>query len=88
MCATPQHTLLGPGRSLEGEQCHEGISVWNRRNILLGLVGFWHGAKEWKDITVDLGFVVSNDGRNFRQPVEERVFLKHGEDGAWDQSST
>jgi hypothetical protein len=81
----PQHTVLGPGRSLEGEQCHEGISVWNRRNVLLGLVGFWHGAKEWKDIAVDLGFVMSNDGLHFREPVEERVFLKRGEDGAWDQ---
>jgi hypothetical protein len=80
-----QHTLLGPGRSLEGEQCHEGISVWNRRNILLGLVGFWHGAKEWKDVTIDLGFVVSNDGLNFRQPAGEQVFLQRGEDGAWDQ---
>lgn len=80
-----QHTLLGPGRSLEGEQCHEGISVWNRRNVLLGLIGLWHGAKEWKDITIDLGFVVSNDGLNFRDPVAEKVFLPRGEDGAWDQ---
>lgn len=82
---TTQHELLGPGRSLEGEQCHEGIAVWNRRNILLGLVGRWHGAKEWKDITIDLGFVVSNDGLNFREPEHEWTFLKRGPDGAWDQ---
>src|SRR6478672_3708630 len=81
----PQHTVLGPGRSLEAEQCHEGISVWNRRNILLGVVGRWHGAKEWKDITIDLGFVVSNDGVKFREPSHEWTFLKRGEDGAWDQ---
>ena len=81
----PQHTLLGPGRSLEGEQTHEGISVWNRRNVLLGIVGLWHGAKEWKDITVDLGFVVSNDGLRFREPAHEWTFLKRGEDGQWDQ---
>ena len=81
----PQHTLLGVGRSLEGEQTHEGISVWNRRNVLLGVVGLWHGAKEWKDITVDLGFVVSNDGLNFREPAHEWTFLKRGDDGAWDQ---
>jgi len=79
-----QHTPLGPGRSLEGEQTHEGISVWNRRNVLLGIVGLWHGAPEWKDITVDLGFVVSNDGLNFREPAHEWTFLKRGEDGAWD----
>lgn len=72
----PQHQLLGAGRSLEGEQNHEGISVWNRRNVLLGVCGLWHGAKEWKDISVDLGFLVSNDGLDFRQPVNESVFLK------------
>jgi hypothetical protein len=80
-----QHTLLGAGRSLEGEQTHEGIGVWNRGRILLGLVGQWHGAKEWKEITIDLGFVVSNDGLNFREPAHEWTFLKRGEDGAWDQ---
>ncbi len=81
----PQYTVLGAGRSLEGEQTHEGISVWNRHNILLGVVGLWHGAKEWKDITIDLGFVVSNDGLNFREPAHEWTFLKRGSDGAWDQ---
>ncbi len=81
----PQQQWLGPGRSLEGEQTHEGISVWNRRNLLLGVVGLWHGAKEWKDITVDLGFVMSNDGLNFREPAHEWVFLKRGEEGTWDQ---
>lgn len=81
----PQHQVLGAGRSLEGEQTHEGISVWNRRNVLLGVVGQWHGAKEWRDITIDLGFVLSNDGLNFREPAHEWTFLKRGEDGAWDQ---
>jgi hypothetical protein len=82
---TPQHTLRGPGRSREGEQTHEGISVWNRRNVLLGVHGLWHGAREWKDVTIDLGFVVSNDGVHFREPAHEWTFLKRGDDGAWDQ---
>ena len=82
---TPQHELLGPGRSREGEQNHEGISVWNRRNVLLGITGRWHGAAEWKDVTIDLGFVVSNDGVSFREPAHEWTFLKRGDDGAWDQ---
>jgi hypothetical protein len=81
----PQHAVLGPGRSLEGEQTHEGISVWNRNNVLLGIVGLWHGAKEWKDVAVDLAFVVSNDGLNFREPAHEWTWLKRGEDGQWDQ---
>lgn len=80
-----QHTILGPGRSREGEQTHEGISVWNRGNVLLGVSGLWHGAKEWKDVTIDLGFMISNDGNNFREPAHEWTFIRRGEDGQWDQ---
>ncbi|MBL9114187.1 MAG: hypothetical protein JNJ83_04210 [Verrucomicrobiaceae bacterium] len=82
---TPQHTYLGAGKSREGEQNHEGISVWNRRNVLLGITGRWHGAAEWKDVTVDLGFVISNDGLHFREPKHEWTFLERGKDGSWDQ---
>ncbi len=80
-----QHTLLGPGRSRDGEQTHEGIAVWNRGNVLLGISGRWHGAMEWKGVTIDLGFVLSNDGVSFREPAHEWTFLPRGEDGAWDQ---
>lgn len=82
---TPQHDYLGAGRSREGEQNHEGISVWNRGNVLLGIAGRWHGAAEWKDVRVDLGFVISNDGLNFREPKHEWTFLERGRDGEWDQ---
>ena len=82
---TQQHEYLGAGRSREGEQNHEGIAVWNRGNALLGITGLWHGGAEWKDVTVDLGFVVSNDGLNFREPQHDWTFLKRGEDGQWDQ---
>ncbi len=80
-----QHEWLGAGRSLEGEQNHEGISVWNRGNVLLGVTGLWHGAANWKDVSVDLGFVLSNDGNHFREPKQEWTLLKRGEDGAWDE---
>ncbi len=80
-----QHEWLGAGRSREGEQNHEGISVWSRGNVLLGVYGRWHGAAEWKDVTVDLGLVLSNDGLAFREPEHEWTFLPRGEDGAWDQ---
>lgn len=82
---TQQHNLLGPGRSREGEQNHEAVSVWIRGNVLLGISGIWHGAKEWDGVTVDLGFVVSNDGVSFRQPAYEWTFLERGKDGEWDQ---
>jgi hypothetical protein len=80
-----QHLLLGPGRSREGEQNHEAVSVWNRGNVLVGISGIWHGAKEWGKVTVDLGLVISNDGIRFRQPAHEWTFLERGEDGEWDQ---
>lgn len=82
---TAQHEYLGAGRSREGEQNHEGISVWQRRNVLLGIYGRWHGAAAWKDVTVDLGLVLSNDGHNFREPKHEWTFLERGKDGQWDQ---
>ncbi|WP_026876566.1 carbohydrate binding domain-containing protein [Jiangella gansuensis] len=75
---TAQHTLLGAGRSREGEQQHEGVSVWNRGNVLLGTYGLWHGAAGWDDVTIDLGFVISNDGVNFREPAHEFTFLERG----------
>jgi hypothetical protein len=82
---TAQFEYLGAGRSREGEQCHEGISVWQRRNVLLGVYGRWHGAAEWRDVRVDLGLVLSNDGLNFREPKPEWTLLEHGADGEWDQ---
>jgi hypothetical protein len=80
-----QHHLRGPGTSRTGEQTHEGISVWNRGNVLVGISGLWHGTPDWKDLTIDLGFVVSNDGIRFREPAHDHVFLKRGRDGEWDQ---
>lgn len=82
---TPQHEHLGAGRSREGEQNHEGISVWQRGNVLLGVYGRWHGAAEWRDVRIDLGFVMSNDGLHFREPKHEWTFIGRGKDGEWDQ---
>jgi hypothetical protein len=80
----------GQHRSFEcgsGEETHEGVSVWNRNNVLLGFHGVWHGDrdKKWEHTTVDLGISISNDGLYFREPLTEHIFLKNGEDGAWDQ---
>ena len=80
-----QRHHLGPGRSREGTQVHEGISVWHRRNVLLGVYGLWHGAADWKDVRIDLGLVLSSDGLHFHEVDPGRPFLTHGPDGAWDQ---
>jgi hypothetical protein len=68
-----------------GEETHEGISVWNRGNVLLGIYGRWHGGEGWNERTIDLGFVISNDGIYFREPMTEWTMLHRGQDDAWDQ---
>lgn len=78
-----QWTLRKAGN--DGKQTHEGISVWNRSNVLLGVYGRWSGAPKWPDITIDMGFVLSNDGISFREPAHEMDFIKCGPDGSWDQ---
>jgi hypothetical protein len=68
-----------------GEEAHEGISVWNRRNVLLGLYGMWHGGEGWNQRTIDLGFLISNDGLHFREPMTEWTMIPRGGDHEWDQ---
>lgn len=80
-----QNILLGPGKSRDGEQSHEGIGVWNRGNLLLGVTGLWHGHLQWPGVTIDLGFALSNDGVSFRNPAYDWTFVKRGQDGEWDQ---
>jgi len=72
--------------SNEGRQTHEGVSVWHRGNVLLGMYGMWEGgSREFKDIIIHQGFVISNDGIYFREPAHEFVFLPVGPDGTWDE---
>jgi len=69
----------------DGKQTHEGVSVWHRGNVLVGLTGIWNGAKTWPNVTIDLGLVISNDGLTFREPTNDPAFISRGPDGTWDQ---
>src|SRR3990172_6862322 len=72
---------------MNNEQTHEGASVWNRGNVLLGITGFWHGATDWNQVTHDLGFIISNDGLHFREPIPDFLFAKIGaDDRDWDEA--
>ena len=77
-----------PDPAAEGdaiEQTHLGVTAWNRGNVLLGLTGMWHGTGDWRTVTHDLGFLISNDGLHFREPVPDFLFARVGEDGRdWD----
>jgi hypothetical protein len=71
---------------MNNEQTHEGVSVWNRGNVLIGLTGFWHGASDWDDVTHDLGLLISNDALHFREPIPDHIFASAGKDGEWDEA--
>jgi hypothetical protein len=87
--ARPGQLLATP---IKGQQTHMGAGMWNRGNVLLGLYGQWQdgpppqkGAKSHLLGTrVDLGFVVSNDGIHFREPVADFKTIARGAEGEWD----
>ena len=65
-------------------EAHEPAAVWNRGNVLLATYGLWHGAAATAERRMDLGFLVSNDGVHFREPVADHVFIPAGGDQDWD----
>lgn len=58
------------------DQVHVGIGTANYNNVTVGLFGFWHNDPDFRNISCDLGLVVSNDGLNFRQVVQGMPYLK------------
>jgi hypothetical protein len=77
----------------EGEEAHEAAAVWNRGNVLLGTYGQFHGSPggsfggsspNSKRHPMDLGFLISNDGIHFREPLNDFAFIHQGTSGSWD----
>jgi hypothetical protein len=55
-----------------GEQVHLGAALWNRGNVLIGVYGQWHGeSNDRRQVSMDLGLVVSNDAMHFREPIPD-----------------
>ena len=94
---TPALGFARPGQLIahpvKGQQTHMGAGIWNRGNVLLGLYGQWQDApqpppKDAKShllgTRIDLGFVVSNDGVHWREPVPDHKTIARGKDGEWD----
>jgi hypothetical protein len=65
-------------------EAHEPAAVWNRGNVLLALYGLWYGAAATNERRLDLGFLISNDGVHFREPIADHVFIPAGGDTDWD----
>ena len=69
-----------------GEQVHQGASVWNRGNVLVGFYGQYHNeSNDRRFSTLDLGLCVSNDALHYREPVPDFKMIPAYEetDGAW-----
>lgn len=74
-----------------GEEVHMGAGLWNRGNVILGLYGMWHGpmikptkTTRLAGLTIDLGFVISNDAMHYREPVRRFKMVPRGAPGEWD----
>jgi hypothetical protein len=72
----------GPRESFQ--EAHEPAAVWNRGNVLLATYGLWHGAIITSERRMDLGFLVSNDGIRFREPIADHPLIRAGADHEWD----
>ena len=93
-------TALGFARSgqliadpIKGQQTHMGAGMWNRGDVMLGLYGQWQdqpqpppkGSKSHLLGTrIHLGFVLSNDGIYWREPVPDFKTIPLGKEGEWD----
>ncbi len=59
-----------------GEQVHLGAGLWDRGNVIIGVYGMWHGeSNDRRFISMDLGFLVSNDALHFTEPIPDFKFI-------------
>lgn len=69
----------------EGEQIHQGASLWDRGNVILGFYGQYHNhSNDRRTSTCDLGLVVSSDAIHFKEPIPDFKIVPayEEEDGA------
>ena len=71
------------------EEVHLGAGLWDRGNVILGIYDIWHGTPtgDRKDITMDLGLVVTNDVLHVREPVPDFKIVPAYEEAEQDKSS-
>lgn len=72
-----------------GKQVHLGAGLWDRGNVILGLYGMWDGSTETDDrrqMRMDIGLLVTNDGMHYREPLPDFRIIDAGEDG-WSSTN-
>jgi hypothetical protein len=72
-----------------GKQVHLGAGLWDRGNLILGLYGMWDASTETDDrrqMRMDIGLLVTNDGMHYREPLPDFRIIDAGEDG-WNSGN-
>ncbi|MEM7231383.1 MAG: hypothetical protein AAF517_04380 [Planctomycetota bacterium] len=74
------------------EEVHLGAAVTVRANLCIGVYGQWHhpigeGAPKYsgKDVSCDLGLIVSHDGLHFREPAPGSTWIRRDQELRWDR---
>jgi hypothetical protein len=69
------------------EESHTASGAWSRGNVVLSAYGQWHGTPEVATRWMDMGFMISNDGLHFREPIPDFQLISRGEKGSWESGS-
>lgn len=72
-----------------GKQIHLGAGLWDRGNVILGLYGQWNADPQDNDrryMKMNIGFVTSQDGLHYREPVPDFDIIKPYETG-WSREN-
>jgi hypothetical protein len=69
------------------EEAHTSCGAWARENIVLSAFLLWHGSVERDSRWMDVGFMVSNDGIHFREPIPDFRLISRGPKGSWEGGS-
>ncbi|MBN8627893.1 MAG: hypothetical protein J0M17_20640 [Planctomycetes bacterium] len=64
-----------------GEQMHLGAGLWDRGNVILGFYGMYHNPlTDRREVTVDIGLLVSHDAIHFKEPVPDFQIIPGAEE--------
>jgi len=69
------------------EEAHTACGAWSRGNVVLSVYLQWHGALERDSRWMDVGFMLSNDGLHFREPIPDFQLISRGAKGSWEGGS-
>ena len=81
-----QFSADGSPRQWDGEQIHMAAGIWPRGNVCLGIYGQLHSGdymnksqlrEPVEGSTIDLGFIISNDGLHFREPAPGSTLVRN-----------